>query len=324
MTTDDQSFPSIAQVSAWLTERHNAEIRDLMSLTGGFWSSAFAYRVGAQELVLRLSDMAEGFAIDAAAMRFNSPGLPVPKVIATGKALGLNYAISERHYGRFIETTAAEEGPAVGRLLAALLAKMRAVPTSADDPVSWHDPAGSANLSWRDWVAGGLVDNPDGQVRGWRVKLAEDPTIDQLFRTCEARIHELLPRCPDRRDLIHGDLLHQNVLVAEDVSQVTAVFSWKCSAYGDFLYDVAWCTFWRDWHPGIAASRIWERTLDAQDLTEADLVDASLRHHCYELQIGTSHLGWNAWTGNQEDLKAVARVLERTLAQGPRTITRSD
>ena len=46
--------------------------------------------------------------------------------------------------------------------------------------------------------------------------LAEDAHIDALFRVCESRIHELLPACPERRDLIHGDLLHQNVLVSED------------------------------------------------------------------------------------------------------------
>ena len=172
-------------------------------------------------------------------------------------------------------------------------------------------------MTWHSFLTGSLADNPDERVSGWRSKLAENPVIDILFKTCESRIHELLPACPERRDLIHGDLLHQNVLVSNDASQVTAIFSWKCSAYGDFLYDVAWCTFWSDWHPGIAASDIWHRTMVAQDLTKADLVNASLRHHCYELQIGASHLGWNAWTGNQKDLEAVARVLECTLEKGP-------
>lgn len=315
-----QPIPSIAQISTWLATLHNAEIVELVPLSGGFWSSAFAYRPGkqgTQELVLRLSDMAEGHAIDRAAMRFKGPKLPIPTVIDTGKAFDLNYAISERHYGRFIETTAAEEGEAVGRTLASLLAAMRAVATSADDAVIWHDPAGSADMTWHDWLLRGLIDNPDAHVSGWRAKLAEIPAIDALFKMCEARIGELLPACPERRDLIHGDLLHQNVLVADDASRVTAIFSWKCSVLGDFLYDVAWCTFWRDWFPGIAASDIWQRTLVAPDLTEADLENGALRHHCYELQIGASHLGWHAWVDDQDDLEAVARVLERTLERGP-------
>ncbi|MCP4419775.1 MAG: aminoglycoside phosphotransferase family protein [Chloroflexi bacterium] len=324
MRTDEQSYPSIEQISAWLNGQHNAEIGDLISLSGGFWSSAYAYRVRKQDFVLRLSDMAEGFAIDKAAMRFNSPNLPVPNVVDTGEALGLNFAISERHYGRFIETTSGDEGSAVGNALETLLAAMRAVSTSEDDAVIWHDQKGSINMTWRSWLTSGLVDNPDVRVSGWRAKLAENPIIYNLFTSCESRIHELLPTCPERRDLIHGDLLHQNVLISNDVSQVTAVFSWKCSAYGDFLYDVAWCTFWSDWHPGIAASDIWNRTLIALDLTEADLINASLRHHCYELQIGASHLGWNAWTDNQKELEAVARTLEHILAKGPLSMKQND
>jgi hypothetical protein len=45
--------------------------------------------------------------------------------------------------------------------------------------------------------------------------------------------------------------------------------------------------------------------------------DAQLRHHCYELQIAASHLGWNAWTGDDDALAAVARAAERTLERGP-------
>jgi aminoglycoside phosphotransferase (APT) family kinase protein len=317
VTTDNQLMPSIEQVTDWLAGLHDAEISDFVALSGGFWSSAYAYRVGSQALVLRLSDMAEGFAIDRAAMRFKGPNLPVPNVVDTGKALGLNYAISERHYGRFIETTTADEGHAVGYVLETLLAALRAVPTTEDDRVVWYDQEGAAAGRWHDWLMGGLVDNPDVRVSGWRAKLAEIPVIDALFERCVSRIHKLLPVCPERRDLIHGDLLHQNVLVSGDASRVTAVFSWKCSAFGDFLYDVAWCTFWGGWHPGIAAADIWNRTLAAPDLTAADLEHASVRHHCFELQIGASHLGWNAWTGNQKELKAVANALERTLANGP-------
>ena len=230
--TNKQKYPSIEQVDSWLTRRHNAEIKDLVPLSGGFWSSAYAYRVGMENFVLRLSDMSHGFAIDRAAMRFKSPNLPIPRVIDIGKALGFNYAISERHYGCFIETTSSDEGSAVGNVLETLLAEMRSVTTSENDAVMWHNPEGSKNMTWRSWLMGGLVDNP---VSGWRTKLAEKPDIDNLFITCESRISELLPVCPERRDLIHGDLLHQNVLVSNDVSQVTAIFSWKCSAFGDFL-----------------------------------------------------------------------------------------
>ncbi len=154
-------------------------------------------------------------------------------------------------------------------------------------------------------------------MRGWRTRLAGDTDLELLFTASEQRISELLDVCTERRDLVHGDLLNRNVLITEDASRVTAVYSWKCSVRGDFLFDVAWCTFWSPWHPGIAAIDLWNRVLASPRLEPDDLVDAALRHHCYELQIGASHLAWNAWTGDDESLRAVAEHTAAVLERGP-------
>ncbi len=323
MTEAHKPQPTISQVATWLATRHAGKILDIAPLSGGFWSSAFSYRVGSDEFVLRLSDMSEGFVIDAAAMRFTSPDLPVPVVVELGSALGLYFAISRRHYGRFVETMPVAAANGVGGALAGLLAAMRAVPATADDAVIWYDPEGSSDVTWHDWLRAGLVDNPAARVSGWRAKLASNSHLDALFKSCESRIETLLPVCPERRDLIHGDLLHQNVLVTDDGSQVTGIFSWKCSVRGDFLFDVAWCTFWGDWYPVVAAANLWRRTFLAADLNEDDLLDAPARHHCFELQIAASHLGWYAWTGDNQGLVAVAKATERTLARGPLPMQRS-
>jgi aminoglycoside phosphotransferase (APT) family kinase protein len=239
-------------------------------------------------------------------------------VIETGSAMGAFFAISRRHHGRFIEDSALPEAEGVGIALETLLAAMRSVPATPSDPVLWYDPGTSVGLTWHGWLLSGLVDDPNARVSGWRAKLASNPRMDALFRNCESRIRELLSSCPERRDLVHGDLLHQNVLVADDdAARVTAIFSWKCSVRGDFLFDVAWCTFWGAWHAAIAAADLWHRTLAAPDLREGDLVDAPSRHHCYELQIAASHLGWHAWTGDDRELAAVAHAADQILERGP-------
>jgi aminoglycoside phosphotransferase (APT) family kinase protein len=161
-----------------------------------------------------------------------------------------------------------------------------------------------------------MVDDPRRRVSGWRPTLAGEPDVDHLFRSCERRIRDLLDACPERRDLVHGDLLNRNVLVSEDASRVTAVFSWKCSVRGDFLYDVAWCTFWAPWHPGIAAIDLWNRTITSPTFAPDALVDAAVRHHCYELQIGATHLAWSAWTGDHQTLRHVARRTQEVLSRG--------
>jgi aminoglycoside phosphotransferase (APT) family kinase protein len=114
-------------------------------------------------------------------------------------------------------------------------------------------------------------------------------------------VRALAEACPERRDLVHGDLLHGNVLVSPDARRVEAVLSWKCSVRGDFLFDAAWCSFWAPWHPGIATADPLSGLLRAPAVRAGPgaLLDAAARHHCYELHIGFTHLGWNVWTGTR-------------------------
>lgn len=305
--------PTRDQVVAFLASLHGEPVSELAPLDGGFWSSAFAYRLGGRELVLRIGSMSEGFEMDRWAMAFAGTDLPVPEVLDIGAGLGGSYAISVRHHGRFLEDVRPDEADRAGPALMRLLAALRAVPAPPSSPSSCYQ--GGAGSTWRRWLTDGLVDDPRNQVSGWRATLAADPALDRLFRACARRIGELLEACPERRDLVHGDLLHGNVLVADDASEVTAVFSWKCSARGDSLYDVAWCTFWGTWHPGIAALHLWDRV--GATSTEDDFVDAALRHHCYELQIGASHLGWHAWTDDDDGLRRVAAHTAEVLERGP-------
>ena len=110
------------------------------------------------------------------------------------------------------------------------------------------------------------------------------------------------------------------MLVAEDASRPNAVFSWKCSLRGDFLFDTAWCTFCSAiWYPGIAAADPWDcvrRDPSVRDDADA-WADASERHHCYELHIGLTASARNAWVGDPEVVRQIATYLAEVLERGP-------
>jgi aminoglycoside phosphotransferase (APT) family kinase protein len=306
------------QVQHFLEERFG-DVSDLEALGGGFWSAAYSFRNADRDLVARFGSSRAWFEADRAAMAFDGPHLPVPEVVEIGEALGGAYAISLRHCGTYLELVGPDKRAAAGPLLERLLAALYQVPKSLDMPVGWHWQTPTKDLTWRRWLLDGLVDDEAREVHGWRAKLAADPGLDHLFRACEARVRGLIEACPERRDLLHGDLLSANVLISDDARRVTAVFSWKCSLRGDFLYDAAWCTFWGAFHPGIAAADPWRRVLEAP-ATRADpaaLVDAEVRHHCYELRIGTAQLGWCAWVSDDTALRDVAAHLGMVLERGP-------
>jgi aminoglycoside phosphotransferase (APT) family kinase protein len=289
----------------FLRGHHGAEPTRLEVLGGGFWSAAYGYRIGDAELVLRINDEPDGFRHDEFAMRYASPSLPVPEVLAIGEAFGRWFAISRRHHGRVLEDVGPDEAGALGPTVVDLLAALRGVPdTGVEVP------------PWRDWLLDGISDRPVRHTSGWRTRIAAAPAVDRTFRAADSRIRSLLDACPDRRQLVHSDLLHSNVLVTPTADAITAVFSWKCSTWGDAIYDLAWCTFWGRWHDGIAALALWERVVPTLPPTEA--TDLGVRHHVYELQIGAAHLGWYATLGDDENLAWTAGQLDELLEHGPR------
>ena len=296
--------PSDSEVVEFLRAHHGADPTDLEVLGGGFWSAAYGYRIGDNELVLRINDDPDGFRDDEFAMRYRSPSLPVPAVFAIGEGFGRYFAISRRHRGRFLEDVGPEEADALGPTVVELLAGLRAVPDT-----------GIVTPTWRDWLLAGVTDRPDHHTAGWRGRLGTDVTAEQTFRAVDRRIRSMLDACRDRRELVHSDLLHYNVLVTPAADAVTAVFSWKCSTWGDAIYDLAWCTFWGRWHEGIGALDLWERVVPTLSASEA--LDVGVRHHVYELQIGAHHLGWYATLGDTENLRWTLRQLDELLERGP-------
>lgn len=308
----------VEEIEKFLVATHGQEVGGLRPLDGGFWSSAYGYQIGEQDLVLRLSDSSGGFEMDRAAHRFARPGLPIPEVLEIGEALGRSFAISRRAHGSFLEDVQPDRVDRAAPMIDGLLGALRSVIAPPGASVDWFDHGPSSPTTWCGWLRDRLVDGSDNVVRGWRDKIASDRNLDTLYRQTEQRVLELLEVCPERRDLVHGDLLHQNVLIGADAGEVTAVFSWKCSVWGDHLYDVAWLSFWEPWHPGIASVDAWARAV-GQKIDGDSLADAALRHHCYELNIGAQHLAWCSWTGNSTSLAGVAARTAHVLDRGPRS-----
>lgn len=307
-----------SQARGFLAGKYGA-VGELQPLGGGAWSSAYSFSHAGRTLVVRFGPSKDWFEADRAAMSFSSPELPVPEVLDVGDAFDGAYAVSVRRYGTNLEDVRPDQCDAAGPMLASLLGALFAVPKDPGLPVGWHWRPPRSGLSWRAWLCDRLADDPARPVHGWRAALAAHSDLDRIFRACEARVRDLAGACPERRDLVHGDLLHANVLVTEDASRPTAVFSWKSSVRGDFLFDTAWCTFCSIWYPGIAALDLWHLIHQEPSIKHdpGALVDAPVRHHCYELGIGLGALAWNTWTGDAHVLQQAAAHLAEILERGP-------
>ena len=94
-------------------------------------------------------------------------------------------------------------------------------------------------------------DPPSARTYGWKQRLPETPLAHRAFESGYARLQTLVDACPEARHLVHSDLLNFNVLVTDD--RISAVLDWGSSIYGDFLWDLAWFTFWQPWYTAWAS-----------------------------------------------------------------------
>jgi hygromycin-B 4-O-kinase len=124
------------------------------------------------------------------------------------------------------------------------------------------------------------------------------------FDAAVARMRELLPFCPEDRHVVHNDLLYHNVLVDDDG---VVLLDWGASIFGDFLYDIALLTFWWPWYrkwPGIDIRREIERHYAEISFAVPAF---SERLRCYELNIGVSHIHFQASHERWDDAAWTAR-----------------
>jgi hygromycin-B 4-O-kinase len=296
----------VARAERFLRERFGADVREVTTFEQGEWSKAFAFRHDGRGYVVRFSAHEEDFAKDRIAMRYSGPSLPVPTVVEIGEALGGHYLISERLYGSYIDHA---DGPQMRALLPALFAVLDAM---RDADISWSTGYGIWGAdgqapfpSWPAFLLDVGMDRPEDRIAGWRAALDASPAGPEPFDRAYRRLQELAPSLPESRHLIHSDLLHFNVLVQD--ARITAVLDWGCGLYGDFLYDVAWHSFWAPWYTawdGIdfaaeAARHVAEIGLEVPRFEERLLA-------C-ELHIGLGGQAYQAYKGYWSEMEWTAR-----------------
>jgi len=296
----------VTMAAGFLAERYGPGVVDVAELGAGDWSRAFSFRLGNRDLVARFGKYEEAFRKDQKALAFAGSDLPVPAVLEIGEALGAFYAISERHFGVFLETLDAPGWRAVLPALLRCLDSLRAIAPPGSG-LEWASEEDGSPSGWRQWLLESLEDRPGEYVCGWRESLRETPDIEEVFLAGHRALRALLPACPEVRRLLHRDLLNRNVLVATDASRLEAVFDWGCSIAGDFLYEVAWFTFWVPWYPALDALDLRRVFLNHYRVMDLEVENFDQRLACYELHIGLEHIAYTAFTGRKKDQQDIAR-----------------
>ena len=301
-----------AEAERFIELRYGSRAGALTPLRGGEWSRAYASTLDGRDVVVRFGAHGEDFAKDRRMAAHSSESLPIPAVLDIGEAPDGYFAVSERAYGDFLDELDAEGmSAALPRLLDALRAAWRIDLSSTTGYGGWGADGNAPHASWHDALMD--ITRPRGRLPGWREALEASPTGAGPFDTAALALGTLVGRCPERRQVIHNDLLYRNVLVRG--GEISAVLDWGNAMYGDGAYDLALLVYWWRWYPrwdGIDIASVIAGYMAAAGEELEDFEDRLL---CYRVHIGLDAQAYNAFTGRWDELETNARQTLDLLAR---------
>lgn len=291
-------------VAAFLAQELHGEVSNLKYIHGGESSQAFSFEVNGQELVIRINDRnPDGFQKDEYAFKhFSSVSIPVPEVIKIGHINGYYYCTSKKASGRTVGDFSEVERLKILPAILSVADKIHEISVSDKAGYGkWNNDGIGIKNSWKESIlcvdeyVWGTDNNPNYFATTF---------LDQnLWERAYNKMEELLKYCPEDRYLVHGDLGFDNVM--SDGTKVTAVIDWADSRYGDFLFDIAWLSFWR-------IDNSYEEVCLAhyKNKTIANLKE---RLQCYQIFIALNSLSFYAYSMQEEKTKFPTAKLLRLL-----------
>jgi hygromycin-B 4-O-kinase len=278
----------------FIRQRFGEQASDLELLSGGDWSTAYAFELNGEAVVVRFGAYGEDFAKDQLMSNHSSERLPVPRVLMRGETSNGYFVISERAVGGFLDDL---DEPGMRRMLPSLLTALDAI---GDIDVShtsgygiWTPDQRAPHVTWPDALL--AVRHEKHRVPGWRSTLATSAVGVEPFERFYAKLEELVPALPNDRHIAHSDLLNRNVLVND--GRISAVIDWGNSLYGDHLYDAAWLMYCWQWIPQWQRIDIENELMQHWARHEGVPESARERLIAYQLHIGLESIAYNAFRG---------------------------
>ncbi|MEN9649391.1 MAG: hypothetical protein RL094_358 [Candidatus Parcubacteria bacterium] len=288
-TTADQGV-----VLSFLKENFSTDISNFEVIIGGEGSQAYSFTSKDQEYVIRINKHHTlGFKKDEYAYtHFASPTIPIPKVYTVGKITSdLRFCISEKVKGDILTSFSHTEVESLQPNIFAVLDSIHATDIKHTKGFGKWNAEGNGEFdSWKQYVL--TVDKYAKGMSGVP-GLFETTFLEKDFwDVAYARLTELLPLCPEERFLVHGDYGFNNML--SDGKDITGVIDWESSMYADFLYDVAWLSFWSK---SVDYQTLYLEHLQKKGKTIEHFNERIL---CYKLFIGLSSLSFYAYSSQKE------------------------
>lgn len=164
----------------------------------------------------------------------------------------------------------------------------------------WDDTGNGEFESWRSFLTSVDQDEPGSRSYGWSHILSQKPGWYREFFEAYDILQDASARTTNDRALIHNDLTNRNVLVTNN--QISAVFDWGFSMYGDPLYEIAKLEFFDPLYAPISGQKWVETAIEHATIERGennefnDRLLACLLHIGLEAQVFyAGRADWNMY-----------------------------
>ncbi len=276
-------------------------------IVGGEGSQAYKFDVGDDLYVIRINKhTTEGFKKDEYAWKhFSSIKIPIPKIYHIGKMPnGYSFCISERVNGSTVDSF---DDEILDHLKLDLIEVLEAV-HSIDIKNSigfgkWDEYGVGQTQSWRERVlsAGKYLDNDSEMPDIFETTFLEKDLCEKMFQ----RMSDLLQFCPEEKHIVHGDPGLGNTL--SDGIKITGLIDWENSLYGDFVFDIAWLSFWS------RKNNVESMYLAYCERIGKKVLNFSERILCYKISIALRTASFYAYSNQETKYIALKEKIAKLL-----------
>lgn len=284
----------------FLKSDFSPDIQLLTPIKEGERSQAFSFLSKDSEFVIRVHSKKHGFEKDKYAHdHFNSKSIPIPKTFQIGRIRDkFYYSITEKVEGKIIDHFEKDEIRKFIPELINVLDSIHSFDIGETQFGDWGIDGKAPETSWKNYLIKLIEEFENYENKTPENTLLEPDVVQKIL----ARYKQLIDHCSNIRHLVHGDYGFNNLL--SDGEKITGVIDWELSKYGDFLYDVAWLSF-------------WDTTIDYADIFCKHYQDKNVavpnfheRILCYKLHFG---LGALSFFSDSEQEKSYRWAKERLL-----------
>lgn len=228
----------------YLRDNFSSDVRSLVPLKKGDQSQAFSFISKNHDYVIRIRSEEKAFKKDVYAEKFfGRKSIPIPGTYLLGKLNeNLYCSVTNKVAGKILDDFTKDETwsliPEIIRMLDAIHG------VDINETINFGDfefGEKAWDVSWRSYLLK-FVDffTTNADLRKTGIMPLESGVVQPLL----TRYKQAIEFCPEMRCLIHGDFGFDNVF--SNGKQITGVIDWELAKYGDFLYDVAWLSFWEE------------------------------------------------------------------------------